>query len=188
MLSKVNFIILSICMITLSCAKGDNKSPDVENVISKSTSLLVMPEKLVEYANSKGYTQVSDFYVGSSDIINPPFVYGIGSGPPHESAAFWAQKQNNDNNVYYLMFYYEHSNNKPNECPDIIKWDRGSLGGLMVDEYIDYVPDEEFFFINDSSKQMSGKPQSSKGILSYRVGLEVLFFCYDNDWMLRIRH
>jgi hypothetical protein len=98
------------------------------------------------------------------------------------------QKQFNEEIKYYLMFSYDSPRNKSNSCPNIIEYDRGSLGGLIIDEYIDFVPDEEFKFLNDINRQVSGTPQSSKGILSYRIGVEVLLFCYDSEWMIRVRH
>ncbi len=180
-------VALCLCIIALSCNKMESADADKVPLNENKAAFSVMPMELVELAEKNGYEQVYDFYDGSG-FINPPFVYGVGSGPEHESAAFWAQNDVGGKRKYYLMFFYSKPSRKLHTCPDVFEWDRGSLGGLIVDEYIEFIPDEEFKFLNDLNKQVSGTPQSSKGILSYRVGVEVLFFCYDNEWMVRFRH
>lgn len=187
-MTKTNILVaLCLCINVLSCTKLESTNGNKASSNEDKGSFSIMPKELVEIAEQNGYEQVYDFYDGS-DLINPPFVYGVGSGPEHESAAFWAQKDVGGARKYYLMFFYSKPSRKAHTCPDVFEWGLGTLGGLAIDEYIDFVPDEEFKFLNDLDKQVSGTPQSSKGILSYRVGIEVLFFCYDDEWMVRIRH
>lgn len=150
-------------------------------------SLPLLPEELLILAKSEGLDQVNDFYVNRPGMLNPPYIYGYLQGPKENSAVFWAQKKENNKKKYFLLIMEKRRNNNKNVCSEKIEWNSYPRG-LSIYKNRNTTLDD-FFYLRDRNKRLPKNIRmENNAILSEYDGVEVLFYCYNGEWVVRIRH
>ncbi len=145
-----------------------------------------LPKELMEFARENGCGEVAGFY-DRPGMVNPPYVYGYLPGHEGDSAVFWCEKMKNNKKIFLLMFTVKGRRRGELKCPDIIEW-HNYPGGLSILKNLNATL-EGFYYINDPKRQ---PPKNEKlqgnAVLSYYDGLEELFYCYQGEWLVRMRH
>jgi len=144
-----------------------------------------LPKELLEIARENGCSEVRDFY-DRPGMIKPPYVYGYLSGPEENSAAFWCEKQMNGKRVFFLMFMSKGDRRGQLKCSEKLEWPNFP-GGLSIYKNTNNTL-KDFRYLKDSGKK---PPESEKlynnGILSEYDGVEVVYYCYKGEWLVRMK-
>jgi hypothetical protein len=145
-----------------------------------------LPKELLEIAKKNGCNEVVGFY-DRPGMVNPPYVYGYLPGPEENSAAFWCEKKQGERRLFFLMFMTRGDAREQMKCSDKIEWKITFPGGLSIwrDMNTTY---EGFEYIDDSKKELPKKNKlAGNAVLSEYSGVELLFYCYKGQWIVRIR-
>jgi len=145
-----------------------------------------LPKELLEIAKRNGSKEVTGFY-DRPGMINPPYVYGYLPCDKENSAAFWCQRQQKGKKIYYLMIMVKGNKCGPLGCPEKIEWHNYPKGLSVYKEMNTTL--EHFYYVKDPKRK---PPENEKlkhnAILSEYDGVEELFYCYEGEWVVRIRH
>jgi hypothetical protein len=145
-----------------------------------------LPRELLEIAQKNGCIAVEDFF-DRPGMVKPPYVYGYLPGPEENSAAFWCEKKGDGKRIFLLMFMVKGSASRQIGCADKIEWQRSFPGGLSIYKNDETVLDD-FKYLKDSRKSpRKGVRLKGNAIQSEYDGVEVLFYCYEGEWIIRIR-
>ncbi len=147
---------------------------------------LLIPEELHEFAKKNGCSPIEDFYERPG-MLGPPYVYGYLPGPQKESAVLWCQRGEKDERTFFLLFMFENTQHELARCPNKIEWKNSYPGGLSV--YKDQETDlEEFVYHNPPHQRGPKRRMTNNAIQNRYDGLGILFYCYQGEWLYRIRH
>jgi len=147
---------------------------------------LLMPEDLVEFAEKNGCGQIDDFYKNRPGMLKPPYAYGYFSGPEENSAVFWCQKKERDKRSFFLLTMFEDKQHELARCPVKIEWNNYP-GGLSI--YTDRQTTlEGFVYLKDPKKKLAKGNLTNNAIRSEYDGVEIIFYCYKGEWLIRQRH
>lgn len=145
-----------------------------------------LPKELLEIAKKNGCGEVSGFY-NRPGMMKPPYVYGYLPCNEESSAVFWCEKKGKGEKRFYLMIMRKGNECKESKCPDKIEWHNFPKGLSIYKDTNTTL--EYFYYVNDSRRQ---PPKTEKlkhnAILSEYDGVEELFYCYEGEWVVRIRH
>jgi hypothetical protein len=145
-----------------------------------------LPQELLEIAKKNGFREVTGFY-DRPGMINPPYTYGYLTCDKEDSAAFWCENQQKGKTIYYLMIMVKENKCGKLKCSDKIEW-HNYPKGLSIYKSRDGTL-ENFFYLSDPKRK---PPKTEKikhdAILSEYDGVEELFYCYEGEWVVRIRH
>ena len=174
-------IVIATILVVLGVCSAPNASE-----IKISTQCNVLPKELRDVAKKKGLSQVVDFYEIAEDVFSLPFVYGVDSRiRDRDSAAFWATKPYSGG--YFLVVIIKDPNSEMNKCTSVIEWTK-PIGGLSVVEDYSYSPSGGFQYVDSKGKKIPNMPKTSDAILSASDGIDALLFCYEGEWLYKIRH
>jgi hypothetical protein len=144
-----------------------------------------LPKELLEVAKENGCNEVKDFY-DRPGMIRPPYVYGYLTGPEENSAAFWCEKQMNGKRVFFLMFMSKGDKHGQLKCSEKLEW-RNFPGGLSIYKNTNDTL-KDFRYLRDPKKRPpEDKKLDNNGILSEYDGVEVLYYCYKGEWLVRMK-
>lgn len=146
----------------------------------------ILPEDLLKIAHEKGFDQIKDFY-NRPGMLNPPYVYGYFTGPKENSAVFWCEKKENTQRRFFLVIVSKDEINKSLYCDDIIEWPNYP-GGLTIFQDKDMSLDG-FVYLDDPKRHVPEKTYlTHNAVLSEYDGVEVVFYCLNGEWLVRVRH
>ncbi len=150
------------------------------------TQTYIMPEELIEIANSLNCEQVIDFYNERPGMIEPPFAYGVLSGDRENSAVFWC-KSKNDQRFYKLVFVSKKTFRDKWDYEIIIETKNYPNGLSIVKN--SKISLDNFRYIADPEKHgPDGVLPTSSVILSYYDGVAKYFYNYSGHWLICVRH
>jgi hypothetical protein len=152
-----------------------------------TTSAQVMPEELVSLAKLKGCEPVNEFFKDRPRMIEPPYVYGYLPGPKKNSAAAWCQEQKDGQRHFFLVFMNKDQGHELAKCPEKIEW-KGYPFGLSIfhggpDETL-----EKYVYLDDPKRTGPRQRLRNPGIMSSYDGTSIIFYCYQAQWLYRVRH
>jgi hypothetical protein len=171
-------IILVCCFLSWSLELGAEDKPCI--------SIPILPKELLVLASGRGYSQISDFYMNRPGMLNPPYVYGCLSGPAENSAAFWCETTDNDGKRRFYLVIAKKAGKGSFESTDEIPWN-SYPGGLSI--FNDGTTLRGFVYVKDPKVEPPEQARvSGNGILSEYDGVEALFYRFEGEWVVRIRH
>lgn len=146
-----------------------------------------LPKELLDIARKNGCQEVKNFYARPG-MIKPPYVYGYLPDSQKNSAAFWCEKIENDRKIFFLILMTKGEKADQFKCSNTIRWENSFPGGLSL--YTDRNTTlEGFRFVKDPEREVSKNVKlTQNAILSEYDGVELLFYCYEGEWVVRIRH
>jgi len=181
-ITKILIVVVSTLLIILGMYIVPNA-----NEIKFTAPCNVLPKELRDVAKERGLSQVSNFYEIIDEVYTPPFVYGVDPKiRDRDSVAFWAQKLF-EAGQYYLVVIVKDTNSEMHKCSSALEWSN-PIGGLSIVEDYLYSPSEGFRFVNNPKKALPNMPKTSNAILSGSDEIDVLFFCYEGEWLFKVRH
>ena len=143
---------------------------------------LVMPQELVEFAQTKACNPIDNFY-DRPGMINPPYFYGWASGNPKDSAVFWCKKEEKSERQYKLIFKVADPKQMEG-CPATVEW-WNPPGGLSV-EVRSRLSLADLRYVNEPKR--AGPATSvvrARVIVDYYDGLTDIFYCHEGQWLFR---
>jgi hypothetical protein len=145
-----------------------------------------LPKELQEIAKKNGCKEVIGFY-NRPGMIKPPYVYGYLPCDEENSAVFWCEKKGKGERRFYLMIMRKDNKCEELKCPGKIEWHNFPKGLSIYKDTNTTL--ENFYYVKDPKRK---PPKAEKlkhnGILSEYDGVEELFYCYEGEWVVRIRH
>lgn len=148
---------------------------------------LIIPRDLVEYGRAKGCEQILDFY-DRPGVIKPPYVYGYLPGRSEDSVVFWCQTGQGKQRKFWLVV----KRNKMAKDYDCMERINSPIypGGLSIEHA--GVTGGEFIYLSEWDKPTRMIPETTQlpghAIQSEYDGLGVMFYCYQGEWIIRVRH
>jgi hypothetical protein len=120
-------------------------------------------------------------------MIDPPYIYGFVPGLKKNSAVSWCQEQKGDQRRFFLLFMYKDRAHELAKCPDKIEW-KGYPFGLSLytggrDETL-----ETYVYLDNPRKEGPKQRLKYPGIMSSYDGTSIIFYCYQTQWLYRVRH
>ncbi|MGH7165268.1 MAG: hypothetical protein ACREIS_07070 [Nitrospiraceae bacterium] len=144
----------------------------------------IMPGELVEFAELNGCSQLSDFYEMNYGPVGPPYVYGY-LGESSQNAAFWCKSVRSHKVTYFLIFMFKYMPRPFNECPDKVQWHRPAGLSVYRDKRATL---KDFVYLDDPKRKAPQNVRlSHDAIMSEFDGMEDLFYCYEDKWLVRSR-
>lgn len=145
-----------------------------------------LPKELLEIAKKSGCKEVTGFY-NRPGMIKPPYVYGYLPCDEENSAVFWCEEKEKGERRFYLLIMRKGNKCEELKCRDKIEWHNFPKGLSIYKDTNTTL--ENFYYVNDSKRT---PPKTEKlqhnAILSEYDGVEELFYCYEGEWVVRIRH
>jgi len=157
-----------------------------EGSIEASGEHYVMPRELVQYAESHGCLQVSNFF-DKSGAIEPPYAYGYFEGEEEDSAVFWCKKKIADEKPYLLMVFVRDTPAAWSTCLQPIEW-WNQPGGLSIHHEKSLTLGS---FMKVANPHQHGPPKQRvehSTIMSSYDGVSVVFYCHKGEWFFRMSH
>jgi len=155
--------------------------------LGNGSDCYLLPEDLLKIAHEKGFYQIKDFYKNRPGMLNPPYVYGYFPGPKENSAVFWCENKENTQRRFFLVIVSKDEIKKSLNCDDIIEWPNYP-GGLTILQDTN-IPLDGFVYLDDPKRN---GPENTylthNAILSEYDGVEVIFYCLNGEWLVRVRH
>lgn len=147
----------------------------------------LLPEDLLKIAHEKGFDQIKDFYKNRPGMLNPPYAYGYFPGPKENSAVFWCENKKNTQRRFFLVIVSKDEIKKSLYCDNIIEW-QNYPGGLTIFQNTN-ISLEGFVYLDDPKRNVpENKHLTNNAILSEYDGVEVIFYCLNGEWLVRVRH
>jgi hypothetical protein len=144
----------------------------------------VLPNDLAKAAESKGLSPVEGFY-DRPGMVEAPFVYGYLPGEKENSAAFWVKSK--QEGEFLLVIETKTAVPPEYSCPNTLPW-KNFPGGLSIVRNGN-MSLGDFVYASDPSRKGPAETNiTHNAITSYYDGVEIIFYCFNGNWLIRQRH